>query len=168
MWITPRERSAQRVRFALLVHDEDALRLRGQRAVRKAGGEVLIDERKTDAVRRAERFFEPLRGRETGGGDDEIFLINAPFSGGDITYSIYDTDHDRLQAWAIPEKPAYPSGIAVDEISDKVLVTSYVMNGQWPSYDAPGYVNVYDEDTLLFIRKFNIGSGPSCIFFNAL
>lgn len=101
-------------------------------------------------------------------GDDEIFLINAPFSGGDITYSIYDTDHDRLQAWAIPEKPAYPSGIAVDEISDKVLVTSYVMNGQWPSYDAPGYVNVYDEDTLLFIRKFNIGSGPSCIFFNAL
>lgn len=75
MWITPRERSAQRVRFALLVHDEDALRLRGQRSVRKAGGEVLIDERKTDAVWRAERFFEPLRGRETSGGDDEIFLI---------------------------------------------------------------------------------------------
>ena len=56
-------------------HRRDALRLRGQRSVRKAGGEVLIDERKTDAVWRAERFFEPLRGRETSGGDDEIFLI---------------------------------------------------------------------------------------------
>ena len=100
-------------------------------------------------------------------GDDELFLINAPYYGDGISYNVYDTDDNKLKEWTMNQKPDYPSGIAVDEVGDKILVSSYVMNGQWPSYDAPGYVNVYDEDNFLFIRKYTIGSGPTCIFFNA-
>ena len=38
------------------------------------------------------------------------------------------------------------------------------MNGKYPSYDLPGYVNVYD-DRFRFQTKYEIGAaGPACIF----
>ncbi len=59
----------------------------------------------------------------------------------------------------------YPSNIAVDKVGARILVSSYVMNGLYPSYDAPGYLNVYSTDNAL-VRKYEIGAGPTCIFFN--
>lgn len=39
------------------------------------------------------------------------------------------------------------------------------MNGQYPSYDLPGYVNVYDATDFSLLYKTNIGAaGPACIF----
>ncbi len=39
------------------------------------------------------------------------------------------------------------------------------MNGMYPSYDMPGYVNVYDGSNESLLFKADLGAaGPACIF----
>lgn len=98
--------------------------------------------------------------------EDTLYMINLPFTVTipDAQYMTYQPASKALADWQIV-RPDYPSDITIDKIGKKILISSYVMSGPWPSYDAPGYVNVYDEDSNL-LNRYTVGSGPTCIFFN--
>lgn len=98
-------------------------------------------------------------------GDDKIYIINQDYySEEQNTYFVYDFSTKKVTPWEI-KKPDYPSGLAYDKANKKILVSSYVMNGEYPSYDLPGYVNVYETDNSFSCQYF-IGAGPTCFFFH--
>ena len=97
--------------------------------------------------------------------DDRIAVINQPWTEGDpiIEYKLYDPESGKTTEWNI-QHVDYANAIFYDDEADRVLIASYVMNGKYPSYDLPGYVNVYD-DRFRFQTKYEIGAaGPACIF----
>ncbi len=97
--------------------------------------------------------------------DDMVYMINTPFYGStQPQYLVYNTTDNELKEWDI-QKVDYPSNIAVDNISGKIFISSYVMDGIYPSYKVPGYINEYTINNV-FVRKYDIGVGPTCIFFD--
>lgn len=98
-----------------------------------------------------------------GAGSDNFGFINAPFDKPEREYGIYDVATGKITTWGATEV-AYPNAISIDPTDGRILVGSYVMDGPYPSYVAPGYVAVYDS-ALTYLNKFNVGSGPSFIFF---
>lgn len=98
-------------------------------------------------------------------GNDRLYLINDPFYGSlPAEYKIYDCRTANLSDWDI-EKVTYPSNIAVDNMGGHVFIASYIMDGKYPSYTAPGYINVYGLDNK-FQSTHPIGAGAPCIFFD--
>lgn len=98
-------------------------------------------------------------------GNGKIYIINQDYySEEKNTYYVYDFSTRKVTPWEIL-KPDYPSGLAYDAATGRILVSSYVMNGEYPSYDLPGYVNVYGSDNK-FSSKYTVGAGPTCIFFH--
>ncbi|MDE7496545.1 MAG: hypothetical protein K2M67_06830, partial [Muribaculaceae bacterium] len=75
-----------------------------------------------------------------------------------------DVAKGEIAEWK-PSDIIYPSAIAVDPVSGRIVVTSYIMNGTWPSYEADGYANLYSPEGI-FEKKFEIGAGTPAIFFN--
>lgn len=97
---------------------------------------------------------------------ENIAVIDQPFVEGDpiINYSLYNPATDTSKAWDI-ERPDYANNIFYDAENDRLLISSYVMNGIYPSYDMPGYVNVYDGTGRFVLFKADLGAaGPACIF----
>lgn len=99
-----------------------------------------------------------------------VYIVNAPFYGdGTISYLAYNPDDNKVSELSL-QKVDYPSGMSVDRLNGRLFISSYVMNGAWPSYDAPGYVNEYTVDektaTCNFVKKYDIGAGPTCFFYN--
>lgn len=98
--------------------------------------------------------------------DDSFYIVNDPFYSMETReYKIYNCNTASLQDWE-PADIIWPSNVAIDRIGKKIIVTSYIMNGQYPSYEAPGYAVVYSLNGEK-CGKFDIGAGPSCIFFEA-
>lgn len=96
-------------------------------------------------------------------GNNNVYYVNDPFYGAQpAEYKYYDGK--GIHDWEI-QKVDYPSNIAVDELGGKIFISSYIMDGQYPSYSAPGYVNEYDLNSK-FLKKYNIGVGPTWFFFN--
>lgn len=100
------------------------------------------------------------------GYGNKVAIIDQPFTEGDpiINYLLYTPATGETKAWGI-QRPDYANNIFYDAVKNRLIISSYIMNGMYPSYDAPGYVNVYDgtDDSLLF--KAEIGAaGPACIF----
>lgn len=98
--------------------------------------------------------------------DDDIAIINQPWTEENIIceYKIYDPRRGTVSEWNIPHVD-YANAIYHDDEAERVLIASYVMNGKYPSYDLPGYVNVYDDDRYRLLRKYDLGAaGPACIF----
>lgn len=100
-----------------------------------------------------------------GADKNNIYLIDAPFreDGIVIDYSIFNTRSDSFEEWK-PEGIDYPNAVAADPITGNIIVTSYIMDGPYPSYTAPGYGVMYDASGNRKV-KFNIGTGPAAIFF---
>lgn len=97
--------------------------------------------------------------------NEKFYTVNDPFYSEETRqYNVYDCSTGSVSTW-MPKEVIWPSNVAYDIIAGKLLVTSYVMNGQYPSYEAPGFVCVFDKDGQ-FEGKYDIGAGPSCIFFN--
>lgn len=95
---------------------------------------------------------------------DKIYMVNDPFYGSGVAeYKIYDCNSGDISPWNC-SGIQYASNIAVERNGHNVFVSSYIMNGQYPSYDAPGYVSIFNSDGSL-INKYNIGAGPVYIFF---
>lgn len=96
-----------------------------------------------------------------------LYIVNQPFgdSVGAPEFKRYRAETNELTEWKF-DAPEYVNAVAADPVSGNVLVASYVMNGLYPSYDAPGYVNRYTREGE-FIAKYNVGAGPSFILFNA-
>ncbi|MDE5806526.1 MAG: hypothetical protein K2H76_00280, partial [Muribaculaceae bacterium] len=95
--------------------------------------------------------------------DEGLYLIDAPFNKSEIKYSHYDTLSGNLTEWN-PTEVTYPNGIGVDPTTGNIVISSYIMDGQYPSYTSPSFVALYSPKRT-FIKKFNIGAGPACIFF---
>lgn len=96
--------------------------------------------------------------------DNTIYLIDNPW-GGELKYWKYDISSGERTDMAFPEIDS-PSGIGIDPSRDVLLISSFPMDGVYPSYLLPGYVCEYTFDGR-FVRKYAIGAGPACIFFNA-
>lgn len=100
-----------------------------------------------------------------GALDDDLLIVNEPFIQGApvATYYEYDVDSKKLERIDIPNID-YANQIYFDDRTERLFISSYIMDGIYPSYDLPGYVCVYDDD-LRFIKKCELGSGgPACIF----
>lgn len=96
-------------------------------------------------------------------GKDNIYYINDPYYGSaPAEYYVYDGKSSKK--WEIKPVDA-PSNIAVDKIANKIFISSNNMNGQYPSYTTPGYVNEYNINNS-FVKKFDLGTGMPCIFFD--
>lgn len=97
---------------------------------------------------------------------DKICIVNDPFYGSGVAdYLQYDLLTGTLGDWTI-QRPEYATDIFYDTITGNTVISSLVMDGIYPSYILPGYVNVYDASGA-FVRKYNAGSGPAFIFGNA-
>jgi|GEM_PF-1079824 hypothetical protein len=92
-----------------------------------------------------------------------IYLVNAPW-GAPVSYWKYDLVTKTKTEMKFPEVEA-PSGIGVDPFRDVLLISSFPMENGSASYTLPGYVCEYTLEGK-FIKKYNIGAGPACIFFN--
>lgn len=91
---------------------------------------------------------------------DEPFVEGAPKA----TYRTYDPETETLSDWNI-NQPDYANAIYFDSLSGNLFIASYVMNGMYPSYDLPGYVNVYDTTGENLLYKADLdAAGPACIF----
>ena len=93
----------------------------------------------------------------------EIIYFNAPYDKPEREYGKYEVSTGKFTKWDAKEV-IYPNAIAVDPSLGYIFVASYIMDGPYPSYMLPGFVVMYDKD-FSFIKKFDVGSGPSCIFF---
>ncbi len=98
-----------------------------------------------------------------GAGPNEIAYINVPFNKPDRDFGTFNVTSGKFTTWEASEVE-YPNYISIDPTTGNILVGSYIMDGPYPSYVAPGYVAMYDS-SLSFIKKFGVGSGPSYIFF---
>lgn len=97
---------------------------------------------------------------------DNVAIINQPFTEGEpvVEYKLYNTRNEKVDTWKI-DRPDYANAMFYDERNDCMLISSYIMNGQYPSYDMAGYVNVYkrSDNSLLFKAKLG-AAGPACMF----
>lgn len=98
-------------------------------------------------------------------GNQKIAYFNVPYDQPEREYGIYNVVTGDKETWN-PEEVIYPNSIAIDPVYGYIYITSYIMDGIWPSYTAPGFVAMYDSQ-LKFMKKEEIGSGPTCIFFDA-
>lgn len=101
-----------------------------------------------------------------GSFGNKVAIVNQPFST-DVPvaeYKLYNTISGQTEEWNI-EKPDYVNSIYYDCVAERLLIGSYVMNGIYPDYQAPGYVNVYDDNSQLLQSKLMLGTvGRATIF----
>ena len=90
-----------------------------------------------------------------------IVTVNDPFYGAQpAEYKIINLITGQINDFKFDDVK-YAASLYLSD--DMLFISSYNMNGQYPSYDTPGYVCVYDQ-YLKLIKKFNVGVGPSWIF----
>lgn len=96
----------------------------------------------------------------------KVAVINQPFTEGEpiVEYKTYTPSSGELADWDV-ERPDYANNMFYNEASGQLLISSYIMAGQYPSYDLPGYVNVYKTDGKSVDHRYNLGSGGrACMF----
>lgn len=101
-------------------------------------------------------------------GNGNVYYINQPYKSDGIPeaeYRVCDIRTGNVSEWKVTPVD-YASNIAYDGKHSKVIISSYILNGGWPAYDAPGYIQVYDAQKNTLQGKYNIGVGQPCIFFN--
>lgn len=96
--------------------------------------------------------------------DDALYIANFPYTGGTPGYTIYNTAKGTSTTWT-PKGINYPSGIGIDPINGNVVVGSFVMDGEYPSYSAPGFAVVYKAEGTV-VKKFDVGAGPTAMIFD--
>lgn len=112
-----------------------------------------------------DKFTKVIDATMVDAAGDTMYIANFPFNNGSIKeYKKLNVRTGVVSDWNLPEI-AYPGSLAADPITGNVFVASYVMNGQYPSYTAPGYVCQYSASGA-FVKKYDVGVGPAAIFFN--
>lgn len=97
----------------------------------------------------------------------DIAIINQPFIASGlpvVEYKLYNPATSTLSDWDI-ERPDYANAMYYDSQADCMLIASYVMAGQYPSYELPGYVNAYYQGEKKARQKFELGSAGRAWFF---
>lgn len=99
-------------------------------------------------------------------GEDELFLINAPYGSPEPMCYKYELDENKLERILKDIMVEAPAAIKYDNRNGRLLIASNIVDKGtgFVDYSLPGYVNVYiDDDKLMFTAK--TGVGPNCIFF---
>ncbi|MGN0238222.1 MAG: YncE family protein [Lepagella sp.] len=96
---------------------------------------------------------------------DKIAVAYTPYSYTPYapTYSLVDAKSGEVTTWNF-ETPEYPHSFWYNQTTNTVMIGSYVMDGDYPSYTLPGYVNLYNGDNFKFQTKFTLGSGGPAYF----
>ena len=94
-----------------------------------------------------------------------VYYINAPWNGNEITYAVYDIASGSTKKMLGDGGVDSPCGLGVDPVNGNIVVTSYSMDNGVTSYDTNGYAKVYDQNGT-FMRRYEAGVGPRTIFFN--
>lgn len=97
--------------------------------------------------------------------DNAIYMINAPYGIDKVRYFKYDITSGNTSDLIADEGVESPAAIAVDPLTGKIIISSYVMDGGYASHSLPGYAKVYSS-TGVFESRFNTGVGPTLMFFN--
>ncbi|MDE6538541.1 MAG: hypothetical protein K2M13_10995 [Muribaculaceae bacterium] len=92
-----------------------------------------------------------------------LYYMDVPFYSDTRVIGRIDLSSGRNETWDAKEVE-YPNSIAVDPNTREVIIGSYIYDGPYPSYIAPGYIVRY-SDNLIYNGKNTVGSGPSFIFF---
>lgn len=98
--------------------------------------------------------------------DKKVAIINQPFTQGEpiVEYKLYDPANETLTDWDIV-RPDYANSMFYDIEAGTFFIASYVMNGQYPSYELPGYVNQYKVGSKEVVKKYELGSAGRTHFF---
>lgn len=98
---------------------------------------------------------------------NKVIMADAPYGtyGDGVKYYSYDISAKTLSAMTFDSYVDAPVEIAADPISDRLVITSYVLDGAYAGYSLPGYGEVYGIDGK-HINRFDTGVGPAFIFFN--
>ncbi|MDE6754893.1 MAG: hypothetical protein K2J82_09835 [Muribaculaceae bacterium] len=102
------------------------------------------------------------KGNMVAASGDKLYLVDAVYMGKN-SYYIYDIPSKTLSPFPIADVE-YPSGIAVDEKSGKVFISSYQLIDNKPQYELPCYLCELDLTGKL-LKKYDIGVGEASIFF---
>lgn len=79
------------------------------------------------------------------------------------TYSFVDAKSGNVSVKEF-ETPDYPHSFWYNQTTNTVMIGSYVMDGDYPSYTLPGYVNLYNGDNFNLLKKVTLGSGGPAYF----
>lgn len=97
---------------------------------------------------------------------NEIITAYTPFSYTPYiapTYSFVDAKSGNVSVKEF-ETPDYPHSFWYNQTTNTVMIGSYVMDGDYPSYTLPGYVNLYSGDNFNLLKKVTLGSGGPAYF----
>ena len=94
--------------------------------------------------------------------EDKLYIVDNPY-GGTPSYKIYDMSSGTLETTDFSEV-VNPSKIAVDPSTGEILISSY--KDKFDAYNLPEILYQYDKERKL-IKKYDIGIGEPCIFFNS-
>ncbi|MCM1028946.1 MAG: hypothetical protein NC342_06125 [Pseudoflavonifractor sp.] len=99
--------------------------------------------------------------------DKKVYMADAPWGtlGDKVSYSVYDITSKTLSKMTFDSYVDAPVEIAVDPLSNNLIVTSYVLDGGKAATSLPGYACQYSLDGKL-LHKYDAGVGPAYIFFN--
>jgi len=102
-----------------------------------------------------------------GSDGKNIYVINAPYGVGTVSYAVYDVASATAKAFTPSEDVEYPKAIGVDPLNGSVFIASNSKNADtgYADYRAAGYVKQYKADGT-FICRFNCAVGPETFVFN--
>lgn len=95
---------------------------------------------------------------------NELYAVDAP-SPASATYKVYNTATGAELRTMVTEGVESPSGLAVDNVTGRIVLLSYKLNADgWSLYSDPCYGRLYNADGSPLMR-FDTGVGSICAVF---
>ena len=89
--------------------------------------------------------------------DKDLFVINSPVTGGDVTYTVYDMEGKVRRSEMVTKPVEYPAAIAVDSNSGMIFITSYKLGASgYAEYAEPCYGQLYTEGGM-YMGRYELG-----------
>lgn len=97
-------------------------------------------------------------------GTNKLYVVNSPYGASTVSYVSVDLTQTPYNAVSLPVSADSPAAIAVDPVNGNIVLTSYSLSGGYPSYNIPGYANIYNAAGELQ-KRVDTGVGPCGIYF---
>lgn len=98
--------------------------------------------------------------------ESALYYIDSPVDGGGTTaFSRRAADTGATVSYSI-DRISAPAAIGVEPVSGNIFITAYTMGDYgYADYNAPGFMNHYDENGN-FVARYDVGLSPCAIAFN--
>lgn len=97
-------------------------------------------------------------------GTDKLYVVNSPYGASTVTYVSVDLTQMPYSAVPLSLSADSPAAIAADPVNGNIVLTSHSLSGGYPSYNIPGYANIYNAAGDL-LKKVETGVSPCGIYF---